>query len=378
MQPEIVVYGATGFTGRLICKELERRQIAFAVAGRDRNKLSALAASLKPAPEVIVAALDDAEALQAMAARCKAVLACAGPFARLGRPVLEAAIAAGRHYLDITGESNYVRDTVARDGEAKAKGIALINAVGFDVVPTDAAAVLASEAAGGSPAQLRIAFATNGRPTQGTTRSALDGAQLGGLAWLDGQYVQEPVGREVWEVDFPAPVGKRRTMSVPWGDLSTAPRSTGTRNLRTFMAMPPSMIAMRSVMPLFSRVVRNRVVHGLMARLVDTLPEGPSDAERADSHFAVVAEAEGSRGTASAWVTGGDGYDFTAASAVWCAMKAARGELAGRGALTPTQAFGARALLDAMADFGVRYGVNAPATNARSAPPASDRPSTSP
>jgi short subunit dehydrogenase-like uncharacterized protein len=104
MDPEIVVYGATGYTGRLICHELVRKNVAFAIAGRDHAKLTALAASLKPSPEVIVAALDDAAALQAMAARGKAVLACAGPFAKLGRPVLAAAIAAGRHYLDITGE----------------------------------------------------------------------------------------------------------------------------------------------------------------------------------------------------------------------------------------------------------------------------------
>jgi short subunit dehydrogenase-like uncharacterized protein len=357
---DVIVYGATGYTGRLICRELTRKNVSFAVAGRDHAKLTALAASLKPSPEVIVAALDDASALHAMASRGRAILACAGPFAKLGRPVLDAAIAAGRHYLDITGELDYVRETQARDGEAKAKNIALVNAVGFDVVPTDAAALLASEAAGGAPTSLRIAFATNGRPTQGTTRSALNGMHIGGVAFVDGEYVHEPVGRELWEAPFPPPTGTRRCMSVPWGDLATAPRSTGTRNLRTFMAASPSLTSMRKVIPLVSRMLRNGFVNRVAERFVSSLPEGPSDAERAGSTFAVLAEAVGPRGTATAWVTGGDGYDFTAASAVLCATRAAKDDINGRGALTPTQAFGAKALLDALAEIGVAYGVENP------------------
>src|SRR5689334_15567863 len=93
----VVVYGATGFTGRLICNELVRRKITFAVAGRDREKLTALSGSLGTAqPEVLVAALDDAPALEAAIARGRVVLACAGPFQRMGTPVREAALKAGR------------------------------------------------------------------------------------------------------------------------------------------------------------------------------------------------------------------------------------------------------------------------------------------
>src|SRR4029077_6553065 len=92
----------------------------------------------------------------------RVVLACAGPFARMGAPVREAALATGRHYLDITGETPYIMATAERDGEARARGVALVNAVGFDVVPTDAAAVLAADAAGGQPALLRIGLPFRG------------------------------------------------------------------------------------------------------------------------------------------------------------------------------------------------------------------------
>src|SRR6266542_3252097 len=155
----VIVYGASGFTGRLVCAELARRQLSFAVAGRDRAKLTALAASLPSRPEVLEAALDDTAALRRAVARGRVVLACAGPFARLGKPVREAALAEGRHYLDITGEANYMLETYERDLEAKKRGVALVNAVGFDVVPTDSAAALATEAAGGGkPDELRIAI----------------------------------------------------------------------------------------------------------------------------------------------------------------------------------------------------------------------------
>src|SRR5262249_39717362 len=155
----------TGFTGRLVCAELSRKQIPFAISGRDPAKLSALAASLPRSPEVIVARIDDPSALEQMAARARVVLACAGPFARFGRPVQDAALAAQRHYLDVAGEAGFLLETAARDAEARSRGVALVNAVGFDVVPTDAAAVLACEAAGAPVADLRIAFANTGRPT---------------------------------------------------------------------------------------------------------------------------------------------------------------------------------------------------------------------
>jgi short subunit dehydrogenase-like uncharacterized protein len=98
-------------------------------------------------------------------------------------------------------------------------------------------------------------------------------------------------------------------------------------------------------------------VRALAERWVRSLPEGPSDEQRSRGRFAVYAEARGANGLRAAWVTGGDGYDFTAASSSLCAERAAAADFPARGALTPTQAFGARALLDGLADAGVRWGL---------------------
>jgi saccharopine dehydrogenase (NAD+, L-lysine-forming) len=354
----VIVYGASGFTGRLVCAELARRQISFAIAGRDRAKLTALAASLPARPEVLEAALDDSAGLRRAIARGRVVLACAGPFARLGKPVRDAALAEGRHYLDITGEASYMLETYECDAEAKARGVALINAVGFDVVPTDSAAALATEAAGGGkPDELRIAIKFGGRSTQGTTRSAMELADRGGLAFLAGQYTPEPVGRDRWEAPFPGKIGTRTTVSIPWGDLATAPRTTGARTVRTYVVVPPVMAPLAPLVGIAGKALGWQPVRDLAERWIQSLPEGPSDAERASARCAVVAEARTGPRTGRAWVTCGDGYDFTAAAAVECAARAAAPEFTAKGALTPAQAFGGRALLEALQSSGVEFGV---------------------
>jgi short subunit dehydrogenase-like uncharacterized protein len=356
---DVVVYGATGFTGRLVCAELQRRKVPFAVAGRDHAKLTALSASLASAqPEVLVAALDDAAALERAVARGRVVLACAGPFARMGTPVRQAALAAKRHYLDITGEADYMLETAEHDGEARTRGVALINSVGFDVVPSDAAAVLASEAAGGAPELLRIAIKFGGRATQGTTRSALEHADKGGRAYINGKYQSEPVAADRWQVPFPPPLGDRVCVSIPWGDLATAPRSTGCKTLRTYMAVPPVAAHVMPLVGLATKALKWGPARQLAESWVQSLPEGPTDAERARSRCTVVAEAQNGARVGRAWVTTGDGYDFTAQAAVECAVRAASPSFEESGALTPTQAFGARSLLESLAEHGVRFGVD--------------------
>jgi short subunit dehydrogenase-like uncharacterized protein len=104
--------------------------------------------------------------------------------------------------------------------------------------------------------------------------------------------------------------------------------------------------------------IAGRDVHKLNALAQTLVPEGPSDKERAHARFAVWAQARGRNGTRAVWVTGGDTYDLTAAAATLCATWASRVDFAARGALSPAQAFGARKLLDGLADSGVAWGTS--------------------
>jgi saccharopine dehydrogenase (NAD+, L-lysine-forming) len=144
---------------------------------------------------------------------------------------------------------------------------------------------------------------------------------------------------------------------VPWGDVATAPRSTGARTVRTFVASSRKAAAATPLLAPLGSLLSLGPVKGLAERFIRSLPEGPSDEDRRRGHFSVFAEARGPGGTRAVWVSGGNGYDFTASSAALCARLAAAPGFAARGALTPAQAFGARALLDGLAPAGVRYGV---------------------
>ena len=105
----IAVYGATGYTGRLVAGELRRRGAEVVLAGRSRAKLEILAEDLGGQIAIRDASLDDPSALRELLEPCAAVIACAGPFRLHGEPVLAAAVDARTHYLDTTGEQPFMR-----------------------------------------------------------------------------------------------------------------------------------------------------------------------------------------------------------------------------------------------------------------------------
>src|SRR5690606_10414604 len=96
---DILLYGATGFTGRLIARQLDKRGVNFAVAGRNRDKVEKLSQSLKSNPPALTASVDNPTSLEVIFRRAKVVISAAGPFVDVGHPVVAAAVAAGAHYL---------------------------------------------------------------------------------------------------------------------------------------------------------------------------------------------------------------------------------------------------------------------------------------
>ena len=104
----IAVYGATGYTGRLVAAELRRRGAEAVLAGRNRPKLEILAEDLGGGLAIQEASLDDSAALRELLDPCAAVIACAGPFRLHGEPVLAAAVETGTHYVDTTGEQPFM------------------------------------------------------------------------------------------------------------------------------------------------------------------------------------------------------------------------------------------------------------------------------
>jgi short subunit dehydrogenase-like uncharacterized protein len=150
---DVVVFGATGVTGRRVAAYLAERSaetdLRWAAAARDADKATRLLGEIgvRP-PETIVADVGDPGSLAAMASRARVVLNLVGPYTLYGRPVIEACVAGGAHYADLTGEMPFVRGIIDDfDGPAAAAGVKVVQVCGFEALPPDLLVMLASERA---------------------------------------------------------------------------------------------------------------------------------------------------------------------------------------------------------------------------------------
>jgi short subunit dehydrogenase-like uncharacterized protein len=359
----IAVYGATGYTGRLVAAELRRRGVDLILAGRNMAKLEIVAEDLGAGVAVREAKLDDRDALHELLEPCGAVIACAGPFREHGEPVLAAAVEARTHYLDTTGEQPFIR-MVFEDygGRAERAGIALVTAMGFDYAPGDMIAALTAEGMGPLD-ELILAYATIGfGPTRGTALSALGMLSGGDVEWRDGELVpaSQSVPRGTW--DFPEPVGRQRMVRYPAGEHITVPRHVETRTVRTMLsaaAVVPfarlSRLAPIAMLPL-QVATRTPLRRGMQA-LVSRLPEGPSEDARRRARFMVVCEARQGERRRRGTVSGSDPYGLTARAAVEGALQCASPAYDRSGALAQSEAFDAREFLRSLHGFGVEHEV---------------------
>jgi short subunit dehydrogenase-like uncharacterized protein len=150
---DVVVFGATGLTGRQVAAYLAERaretNLSWAPAARDAEKVRRLLGDAGiDVPEPIVADVNDATSLAAMASRAKVVLNLVGPYTLYGEPVIEACVAAGAHYVDLTGEMQFVRAMLERfDRPALDAGVKVVQTCGFESLPPDLCVLLAQETA---------------------------------------------------------------------------------------------------------------------------------------------------------------------------------------------------------------------------------------
>ncbi len=239
----VVVFGAAGHTGRFVVDELARRGRGVVLAGRDRAKLASLQARY-PAAEVRAAEVSDAAALDRALAGCAAVIHCAGPFLDTAAPVIEAALRARIHYLDVCAEQATTRATFERfDRPAQEAGIAVVPSVAFygglaDLLVT--AALDVPDTTGAADIDdIAIAVALDSwHPTAGTRltgerntvrRVVISEHQLTPLA--------DPSPRRSWT--FPAPFGTQEVVAVPLSEIITISRHLRAREVHSFMNLAP-------------------------------------------------------------------------------------------------------------------------------------------
>src|SRR5215207_6175991 len=193
----IAVYGATGYTGRLVVTELADASADFVVSGRSREKLDDLTKEINLDVPVQIASVGDDDSLRKLLADCSVVIDCAGPFVRLGEPVLRAAVETSTHYLDTTGEQPYMKMAFERYGPGAAEaGVAVIPAMGFDYVPGDMIASLTA-AGMGEVDDVTIAYGWfDLQPTRGTMMTTLEILSGEAVEWRKLQWLpaEKPMG----------------------------------------------------------------------------------------------------------------------------------------------------------------------------------------
>jgi len=141
---DVIIYGATGFTGRLVAEYLQAEygdtDLKWAMAGRSANKLASVRAEMGVSEDaaLITANSDDAASLEAMCARTRAVITTVGPYQLYGEPLVAAAVKSGTDYVDLCGEPAWMKDIIeSYDADAKASGARIVLSCGFDSIPFD-------------------------------------------------------------------------------------------------------------------------------------------------------------------------------------------------------------------------------------------------
>ncbi|MBI1809758.1 MAG: saccharopine dehydrogenase NADP-binding domain-containing protein [Gemmatimonadetes bacterium] len=338
---QLLIYGANGYTGRLVIREALEKGLRPILSGRNAVELDALGA--EHGLQVRVAALDDDRALDGVLAGCGVVIHCAGPFSRTARPMAEACMRTGTHYLDITGEISVFEGMAALSKEAAAKGVMLMPGAGFDVVPSDCLAAFLKEQLP-TATTLTLAFVGGSGLSRGTATTMTENIAEGGAVRRGGKIVRVPSAWRERDIDFGDKV--RHTVTIPWGDVSTAWHSTRIPDIEVYTGVPRSTArAMKMTRYLGWLLATAPVQRWLKARIRSGAP-GPSDAQRSTAQSRLWGEVRDAEGrVVQARLLAPDGYTLTARTAVAAAQKVLAGTFK-PGFQTPSRAFGSGFILE--------------------------------
>ena len=309
-----LIYGSYGYTGQLIAELAVKKGLKPILAGRDETQLKVQAQRL--GLEYRAFDLADTAALDSALQEVEAVLHCAGPFVLTFRQMAEACLRNKKHYVDISGEIEGFEALAALDNEAKQAGVMLLPGAGFDVVPTDClSAHLKQRLPSGTYLRLFIRGVGAG-VSRGTAKSAIENMHRQGRIRKDGVLVQVPAAWKVVQKDFGH--GPVSTVTVGWGDVSTAYYSTGIPNIETYMAFPQRIIKFMRATQLLGFLLYTRPVKYILKSAVNNLfLPGPSE-ERRDKGITIiigeVTDAKGGREVSRLQTR--EGYSFTAQATV--------------------------------------------------------------
>jgi short subunit dehydrogenase-like uncharacterized protein len=344
MAGRTVLFGATGYTGRLAAEAMVELGMRPVLAARGRERLEAMAAELGGL-ESAVADVADPASVRALVEHGDVLVTTVGPFARWGGPAAEAATAAGAHYIDSTGEPAFIRQVFDGYGPAAERaGCAMLTAFGYDWVPGNLAGGIALERAGEEAVRVDVGYFITGKASMsgGTLASSVGAIADPSFGYRDGRVQTERGAKRVR--GFRVGSKQRDGVSVGSSEHFSLPRlAPQLREVNVYLgwfgplARPMQVMSIGASLPGASSVFK-----ALGQRFVKGSTGGPDAAARSSSgsHIVAVAYDSAGRELQEVHLTGVNGYTFTGRILAWGAQQAAAGALTGTGALGPVEAFG--------------------------------------
>ena len=316
---DFLLYGAYGYTGRLITRMAADHGLRPLLSGRDAGKLKAMHDEF--GYDYRAVDLRDRTGLHDLLAKVPLVLHAAGPFAITAEPMMDACIATGTHYLDITGEIPVFALGAKLGPDAARAGVMLMSGVGFDVVPTDCMAAYLKERMP-EATELTLAFAwKGGMISQGTAKTMLGGLGEGGAIREHGAIKKVKAAYDTRQFPFQENISLR-AVTIPWGDVFTAYFTTGIPNIKTYFAVPPSQIKTMERSNYLGPLLRLGLVKKFLQRKIESRPAGPDDAQREKAESYLYGEVRDVSGkTVAARLRTPEGYTLTAHSALLIVRK---------------------------------------------------------
>lgn len=312
----LIIYGATGYTGRLICEQATRTGLTFTIAGRSEQKLQALASTLEVSYQVFDV---NSENLDMHLQAAKVLLNCAGPFAHTAQKLMEACVRCKTHYLDVSAElQGYL---IAREMSevAKSAEIMLLPGCGGSVAMLGCLAAYAARSVT-TPIDIDIALHVAGSMSRGSAISAAAIGNDGCLQIKNGRIAQQDTGKNV-DFDFNDGRGAVSCFPATLPDLVTLQASTGSYNIQTFVNVSNDAFPTGDI---------------------ESLPDGPSLEERIASPYHAAVKLRDEKGTVNvATLHTVNGYTFTVVASVDAARRVLSGSVKA-GWQTPAGLFGER------------------------------------
>ena len=340
MSNQLMIYGATGYTGRLTVQRAMERGLRPLLGGRNKEKLQRLAEAF--GCEYRVFSLAEPRQLEEALTDVAVVLNMAGPFVMTATPLADVCLHTGVHYLDITGEIAVFAALALRDGEARAKKVMLMPGVGFAIVPSDClAAHLVQRLPGAQRLFLGISRAES--KSRGSIKTMIDLITDKVTIRSNGHLLSIPMGVLEKEIDYG--YGARTSTAVSWGDVFTAFYTTGIPNIEVYAEVNPLERQALWLSSSFAWWLSTAPAQLLLKVQAELLPEGPSMQDLTFAGRSIVAEAEddwGKRVRSRLYTP--DGYTFTAVTALAIVEKIFGGDFA-VGFQTPAQVYGADFIL---------------------------------